>query len=127
MNSTPSVLLVDDDIDLLEMVCLALETQQWKVTCINEANDVMPFLERTPPDLILMDVYLRNQDGREICKSIKGSALHHMIPIILYSAGNISVNSIKESSADLFISKPFDLNYLIEKIKFFLASTVRPL
>lgn len=117
MSIAPSILLVDDDHDLCEMVCMALKAQQWTVSCVSGGSGVLPFLETSKPDLILMDIYLGDADGRTICKNIKETEGIQQIPILLYSAGIISHTSIQDSLANRFISKPFDLILLIQTIK----------
>ena len=123
MSTDTSILLVDDEKDLLEMVCMALETYKWKVTCLEEPEMVLALLKTQPPDLILMDIYLKTMDGRELCKRIKTTEGFEKLPIILYSAGNISPVSIKESLADDFVAKPFDLKRLAQKILALLGKT----
>lgn len=111
------ILIVDDDKDLLDMVSLVLRTNDLKVNCVDNGTDFMPAVEENAPDLVLMDIYLGDADGRELCYSLKTSKKFGHIPVILYSAGNITTSSVKESMADVFLSKPFDNLQLINKIR----------
>lgn len=112
------VLLVDDDSDLLEMVALALTANQMIVTSMNNGNNILESLSDVLPQVILMDIFLGDLDGRELCRAIKNSEQFRNVPVILYSAGQISASSIEYSLADAFINKPFDIEYLVNKIKF---------
>ena len=112
-----SVLVVDDDPAILEMVSLVLTTYDLQVNCINSGAALIPAIEVNKPDIVLMDIYLGDADGRELCCSLKTSSQFAHIPVILYSAGHISTSSVKESKADDFLPKPFDNIQLVKKIR----------
>ena len=112
-----SVLVVDDDADLLEMVDLALSFHGFKITTIAGGAFFFDTIATVKPDIILLDVFLGDSDGRNLCQNLKTGSEYHDIPVILYSAGNISASSIQQSGANAFVSKPFDLKQLAEKIK----------
>jgi len=111
------VLIVDDDQDILEMVSLVLTTYDLNVACINNGAALLPAIAENKPDLVLMDIYLGDADGRELCSALKTSSQYNDIPVILYSAGHITTSSVKESKADDFLAKPFDNIQLVNKIK----------
>lgn len=115
----PHILVVDDDADLLELVTLVLKRSRYQVTALQDGTKVMSAVGDISPDIILMDIYLGNIDGRIICKNLKTSESSKNIPIILYSAGNISAQSITESLADSFVVKPFNNAEILEKIQSF--------
>jgi DNA-binding response OmpR family regulator len=111
-----SVLVVDDDLDLLEMVSIVLKRHEMNVSCINNGSVLEDSIAETRPDIILMDIYLGDSDGRNLCHSLKTSDQYRNIPVILYSAGFITSASIENSLADDFLVKPFDISKLINKI-----------
>jgi len=112
----PSVLIVDDDSDLLEMVALALSTHGFTTTSITDGKTFIDTVSTVKPDIILLDIFLGDIDGRRLCQNLKTETLYKNIPVILYSAGNISMSSIGESEANAFIPKPFNIKQLTEKI-----------
>lgn len=114
------ILVVDDDEDILEMMELVLNAYEFAPVCIAKGIDVADTVEKVKPALILMDIYLGKQDGRTICHSLKKSPAFSQIPVILYSAGHISSESIKESCADAFVIKPFNVAELIHRIRQFI-------
>ena len=118
----PHILVVDDDADLLELVTLVLKRSQYQVTALQDGTKVIPTIEDVAPDIILMDIYLGSTDGRNICKNLKTNDKFQDIPVILYSAGNITSQSIIESKADSFIVKPFNNAEILEKIQSLQAS-----
>lgn len=111
------VLLVDDDSDLLEMVCLMLQTSQLIVICLSRGQEVFPSLENDRPDIVVMDIFLGDSDGRDLCLQIKNEEKYSTLPVLLYSAGNIADSTLVECHADAFLQKPFDMMALISRIK----------
>jgi CheY-like chemotaxis protein len=115
----PHILVVDDDTDLLELMTLVLEKSRYKVTALPDGEKVLNVVKDVQPDIILMDIYLGNIDGRDISKRLKTSDQFRSIPIILYSAGNIASHTIQDSLADTFIPKPFNNSDILEKLQSF--------
>ena len=110
------ILVVDDDIDILTVVQLVLETNGFEVVAISNWQQIYTQIDIFKPDLILLDVSLGTQDGRNICKQLKSANNTKHISIILFSANYNVEKSISECLADSFISKPFDIKDLIEGI-----------
>jgi DNA-binding response OmpR family regulator len=110
------VLIVDDDEDLLEMVTLMLTASRMQVKSLNAGALLLETLGRETPDILLMDIFLGDSDGRQLCKQLKGSATYTGFPVFLYSAGEISNASIVESDADYFLRKPFEMSHLVGRI-----------
>jgi DNA-binding response OmpR family regulator len=110
------VLVVDDDQDLLEMVTLVLRTHGMEVFGVNNHADFFTVLDQYRPDLIVLDIYLQEADGRELCRKVKEMDSFSKIPVLLYSAGHISAASIEACQADGFLQKPFDISNLLKRI-----------
>jgi len=111
------VLLVDDDADLLEMVDMVLTKQGYNVSTSNNGSSFFDKVDSFKPDLILLDIFLGDADGRILCRQLKKGSDYKDIPIVLYSAGNIPMHTIENSMANDFVTKPFDIKQLGEKIK----------
>jgi len=112
----PSVLIVDDDLDLLEMMEIVLRRSEMEVACLDHGAGLFTTLSNFRPDIVIMDIYLGDADGRNLCQQLKTSADYKDIPIILYSAGIITKESIDQSLADEFIVKPFNVQQLLGRI-----------
>jgi len=110
------VLVVDDDFDLLEMVCLMLQSTETAPICLQDCKQTMSTLVENTPDVLVMDIYLGECDGRNLCKLVKTSQQYGNLPVILYSAGEIDPVTIKECGADHFFKKPFDMNALLRSV-----------
>jgi DNA-binding response OmpR family regulator len=112
-----NLLIVDDDKDLLEMVSFVLRRHHMQVECLDNGAMLLPYLSKKRPDVILLDVFLGNSNGQELSREIKTTPGLKDIPIIIYSAGNVLANSMKENSlADEFLMKPFEISHLVEMI-----------
>ena len=110
------VLIVDDDTDLLEMVCLMASINGLNPTCVSSGEAALLAIEKEKFSLLLMDIFLGDRDGRQIARQLKESTEYSHIPILLYSAGQIDASSIEESRAEGFIQKPFDIHDMISRI-----------
>lgn len=111
------VLVVDDDKDLLEMVMLVLRVHGMNVFGVNDHQQFFHVLEDFRPDLVVLDIYLQEADGRELCRQMKTIGAFRGTPVLLYSAGHISAASIEECQANGFLQKPFDISILLKRIR----------
>ena len=110
------ILVVDDDIDILNVVQLVLDANGFEVVAISNWQQINTQVDEFNPDLILLDVSLGTQDGRNICKQLKSNNNTKHISVILFSANHNIEKSLPECLADNFIPKPFDINDLVEGI-----------
>jgi CheY-like chemotaxis protein len=69
------------------------------------------------PDLIILDVLLQGEDGRELCRQVKSDARARHLPVILYSAKRITTEEQEASHADAFLKKPFHLQELLALVQ----------
>lgn len=113
------IFVVDNDEDLLEMMGIIFSRNEISNICINDAGRLMEYIQEQRPQVIVMDIYMGSHDGRDICRRLKTSDEYKNIPVILYSAGQIPLESIRESMADDFLSKPFSIKQLVEKVQSF--------
>lgn len=118
----PNVLIVDDDQDLLELVCHMVEFSNMQAKCILSGSEVFPCLGSESFDLVLMDIFMGAFDGRELVKQIKSDPRYMRIPVLLYSAGEIDPASIIDCGADGFLKKPFEMSQLIGQMELMLAN-----
>lgn len=119
------ILVVDDDVDILNVVQLVLDANGFEVVATSNWQQINTHVDTFKPDLILLDVSLGTQDGRNICKQLKSNHKTKHISVILFSANHNIEKSITECLADNFISKPFDINELVEGINSELMKTNR--
>ena len=111
------ILVVDDDKDLLEMVEMTLSRVGYHITTLAKGSGFINIVESLHPDIILLDIFLGDSDGRTLCYNLKLQPAYENIPVILYSAGYVPLSTITHSKADEFMIKPFAIKQLVEKIK----------
>lgn len=111
------ILIVDDDHDILEVVSMLLRRNDYNVMTISRGIYITGSIQTFSPDLILLDVALAGEDGREICSRLKKTEATKDIPVILFSAHYDLVNNIKDCHADGLVTKPFEVSYLLETIR----------
>jgi len=112
------ILAVDDDSDIVEIIKIVLESEGFEVSTLTSGRNVLNVISSMRPDLILLDVMLGGMDGRDICKAIKTHSLFKSIPVVMISASHNlqSVLKLPDSPND-FLSKPFDIDSLVKKVK----------
>lgn len=112
------ILVVDDEADLLEVTLLRLKATGYDVFGGIDGREALDLARKIMPDLIILDVYLPVMNGDEVARILKkDDGLKH-IPVILISATTRSLaQRALESGANGHLTKPFEPEELIEKIK----------
>jgi DNA-binding response OmpR family regulator len=111
------LLIVDDSIALLEVMKNILERNDYAVKTLNNAKSIYKEIGAFQPDLLIIDIYIAGEDGREICRRIKNNIDTKHVCILAFSASPKTLEDYKSYCADDFIEKPFDISHLVEKIK----------
>ena len=117
-----TILLVDDEPDMLEMLSLRLKKAGYKVITAITGEECLQKAEEKYPDLILLVILLPGLSGFEVAKQLKTKKITEDIPIIMVTAliGKDAEAKGLERGADYFISKPFDPEELLAKVKIIL-------
>jgi CheY-like chemotaxis protein len=110
------ILIADDDPAILDSLRLILEVDGYEVTTVDRGEEIVKVVE-SKPDLLLLDIWMAGQDGRELCRKLKSDKRTASIPIILFSAGREMADSAKAAGANDFVEKPFEIETLLEKIQ----------
>ena len=108
-----SILIIDDDINIGNMLEEALKQEGYKVYRAYSGTEALLVLENRRPDLILLDLMLPGLSGEEVLSKIQG------IPVIIMSAKSETEQKVKllyEGASD-YISKPFVLSELLARVK----------
>lgn len=109
--------VVEDDDDIRFIVEYILLESGYKVESSATAKEFSAYMALARPDLILLDVMLPDGNGIDLCRKLKSEDETHDIKIIVMSAHAAAKAVLEDACADDFISKPFDLDYLIEHVK----------
>lgn len=110
------VLLIEDDATMLSLLETLLEIEGFEVKKIEDYASVVEDARAESPDVVLMDVHLRDVDGLEVLKSMRTDPAFDGVKILMTSGMDYSSRSIK-LGADDFILKPYMPDELIAKIQ----------
>ncbi len=118
--SSKKILIIDDNIAILDSLRLLFDFEGFEVQTNTHCREIFQNnKEQNLPDLILLDVFLSGEDGREVCTKLKNNEITKNIVVILMSAGKNIQESAMKAGADAFFPKPFDFDEMIEKVKEF--------
>ena len=120
--SIKKILVVDDEVDLVETVRFPLEMEGFKVLVSYNGEDALSQARKENPDLILLDLMLPKLDGYKVCRLLKFDERYKHIPILMLTAKTQEKDKLlgKETGADEYITKPFDIDELMKKVKSYL-------
>lgn len=119
-----SISILEDDPDIGFLLNFFLTEEGYKITVFGTVTAFSNAFRQELPDLILMDVNLPDGNGITLCNHIKNNGSTKHVPILLMSANSTTKKMGSLSCADGFISKPFDLEELLTRIKQYLPATV---
>lgn len=116
-KDTPSLLVVDDNEELLQFVVEKL-IKQYIVFKAHNGEEALTVLEKEMINLVISDIIMSQMDGFELCTRIKENPEYSHIPVILLTAKTNIQSKITglESGADAYIEKPFSMEYLQAQI-----------
>jgi len=116
------IMIVDDNPDILEVITLIMDLEGFKVLAVSNGLLFVESIISFCPDLVLLDVMLGEVDGMDLCNLLKSTKEISHIPVIMISASHGLKNVDFICKPDDFISKPFDINDLVVRVKRQLAA-----
>ena len=111
------ILLFEDEDDVRSSMEMILEKSGYIVKGCAEGGDVFSLISDFKPDLILLDIKLEKEDGRDICRSIRQNDETAALPVIMVSGVPELYNAISDVGANDIVLKPFDEATLIQRIE----------
>jgi two-component system, sensor histidine kinase and response regulator len=110
-----SILIVEDEQDLLQLMCLKLMREGYEVFTAENGQDALLKVDEYSPDLVILDVMLPEVSGWDICSRIRQRSA---VPIIMVTAltGDQDVVKGLEMGADEYVTKPFQLQTLVARV-----------
>lgn len=115
--TSPKILLLDDNRDLLQIVQIILKGQGYDTVLASSIEEAIMKIRIHRPVLILMDVCLSDQDGYTFCSQLKSDPDTGLIRVIMMSGEDCNQSMITYAHADDFMQKPFDYNDLIGRVQ----------
>jgi len=119
MRVKESILIVDDEPTIRELISYALNDAGFTAVHANDAEQAMNGIEKTLPNLILMDWTLPGISGLELSRSLRQFNKTRDIPILMVSAHSEDVDRLEgfKAGVDDYIIKPFSTKNLIKRVK----------
>ena len=116
MEPTPHIAIVDDHKDIRELVARYLGEHGYRVSVADSAASLRRLLQRSAPDLIVLDIMMPGEDGLSVCRHLRTT---NNQPIILLTAVAEDTDRIigLEMGADDYVTKPFNPRELLARVK----------
>ena len=96
-----TILIIDDELDLLSLLKIRLEGVDYKVLSAPNAEEALGLLEKNKPDLILLDLLLPKMQGEEVCQRLKSDRKLKHIPVIIMTAHTARIcETVRKICAD---------------------------
>jgi two-component system alkaline phosphatase synthesis response regulator PhoP len=114
-----TILVVDDEEDILELIKYNLIKEGYQVVCSLTGEDALAKARKKLPDLIVLDLMLPGIDGLEVCKTLKSDPKTEYVPIIMLTAKGEEADVVSglEVGADDYITKPFSPKVLTARVR----------
>ncbi len=110
------ILICDDDEGILDMLEILLDSFGFDIIPEKNSLQVYSLIERHRPDLILLDLWMPVLSGDQVLKTIRASTPAEELPVIFISASRDIASIAAGAGANDYITKPFDVELLLEKI-----------
>ncbi len=119
------ILIVDDDALMRRSLAFNLEKAGYTVTAAATAEDALAAVRLDPPDLVLLDIGLPGMDGMDGLRALRTQV---NVPVIFVTARRRQLDEVLglELGADDYVTKPFDIDVLLARIKVVLRRTTPP-
>jgi CheY-like chemotaxis protein len=120
---TPTVYFIDDSATMREVIKIAFRRENFNVIACADAASALAQFEQNPPDVVITDVIMPDQDGYSVCTQVKQHTQFGHIPVVLMSGvvNKTVADKAVSVQADELIRKPFQPQELIGRVKSLLA------
>ena len=122
-NGMKKILIVDDEQDIVESLKFVLEAADYTCYLAYNGEEGLRLAKEIMPDLIILDVMMPKINGFKVSRLLKFDAKYKNIPILMLTARSQEEDKLigEETGADEYITKPFDLDVVLEKVNGYLG------
>lgn len=119
-SAQKTILAVDDERDIIDMLTLLLESEGYRVVPAMGGTAAIEILKSERPDLVLLDIMMPDLDGHAVCRHIRGKEEFSDLPVVMLTAKNDIDHIAKalDEGADGFIVKPFEVEQFLRMLDF---------
>lgn len=116
------ILIVDDEQDIVESLKFVLETEGYECYTAFNGEDGLSVAKELIPDLMILDIMMPKMNGYKISRLLKFDNKYKNIPIIMLTARSQEEDKLigNETGANEYITKPFDLDFVVNKVNQYL-------
>lgn len=114
MSKPASILVVDDDPEIVTMLGTRLTKRGYKISTASDGNQALELAKRELPDLVLLDVMMPGKSGWEVARALKQDPVTQRVKIVMVSAIGEKTNELTAPiyGADAHVDKPFEFAQL---------------
>jgi DNA-binding response OmpR family regulator len=111
-----SILICDDDEGILEVSRAVLESSGYEVHTLSSFDNFFSILDQEKPDLLLVDLWMPKIGGEQMIRKLRKNKKTSNLPIVIISASKDIGQICKESGANGYLGKPFDIDDLLSLV-----------
>ncbi len=113
------IFIVEDELDFLSTLRERLEFEGYVVATAVDGEEALGKIPEEKPDLILLDIMLPEMNGYQVCRELKCNPETETIPVVMVTAKSQESDKFwaKETGADDYLTKPFEMEELLQKIQ----------
>jgi two-component system OmpR family response regulator len=117
MTGGPKVLIVEDDVELRSVLGRSLREEGFDVDSVASGGEVLARVERSVPDVFVIDVGLPDADGRDVCQALRARGIE--APVLFLTARDALVDRVAgfDAGGDDYVAKPFALVELVARLQ----------
>ena len=117
MMPMKTILVVDDESDVADVVAATLEDEGYRVVLASNGAEGLRRLTEATPDLLICDVMMPFIDGTAMCRQVRDDPAHQHLPIIIASVMDEDMVSAQWAGHNGFLRKPFQLAELVDLVE----------
>src|SRR6476660_7636510 len=128
MSDPVRVLVVEDEPNIRELVCLHLRHEGYTCDAIADGRDALAKAQGDTFDLLVLDLMLPGLDGFSLCRAVRNGRVNHDVPILILTARREEADKVVglESGADDYLTKPFGVRELVARARALLRRPRQP-
>lgn len=121
------ILLIEDEVDIVRILEFRLKRSGFEVSVATDGEAGLRRAREEQPDLIILNLLLPKLPGEEVCRQVRQDENINKVPIIMLTAKKDDVDRIvgRVIGANFYMTKPFDLTLLLEKINHYTGSSAK--